>query len=133
MVIVLESLVGRWERIGSREVKHVLQLFLSFEVASANGLPWFPTLHYFKKLNLVVRLVDEFLNKSTGNLLLDGPDRHGLVDDRHAEASHFLGEELISVVIWNVLELLQTEVVKLHKFHSWERFNIEESDAGRKL
>lgn len=133
MVIVLESLVGCWEWIGSREVKHVLQLFLSFEVASANGLPWFPTLHYFKKLNLVVRLVDEFLNKSTGNLLLDGPDRHGLVDDRHAEASHFLGEELVSVVIWNVLELLQAQVVKLHKFHSWKGFNIEESDAGRKL
>lgn len=80
-----------------------------------------------------MRLVDEFLNKSTGNLLLDGPDRHGLVDDRHAEASHFLGEELVSVVIWNVLELLQAQVVKLHKFHSWKGFNIEESDAGRKL
>ena len=130
MEVILESLVSSREWVSSSEVKHVLQLFLSFEVASRELLPWFPALHYFQKFDLVVCLMDELLNKSARNLVLNGPNGHRLVHDSHAETSHFLAQKLVSIVIWHVLELLQGKVVQLHELHPWEWFHIQESDTS---
>ncbi len=42
-------------------------------------------------------------------------------------------QELITVNVWEVLELLEAEVVKLHQLHSWERLDIDESNTRREL
>ena len=56
-----------------------------------------------------------------------------LIDHLHAVTCHLADVILIAVLIWELIDLLEDQVVQLHELHSWERFNIHERETSREF
>ena len=78
---------------------------------------------------------DKFLDQSEGYLFLNSSDRSVLVYDLHAESGKLLREEFIgytqlkffrnfTIFVWQILQLLKSQIVDLHELHSGEWFYI---------
>ena len=96
-------------------------------------LPRTPLLHDTEELELVVSLVNQLLNKTAGNLLLDSTNAHVLIDDLHPESSKLAAVELVAVLVGQVSDLLQDQVVQLHQLHAGEGLNVHPCDASGEL
>jgi len=133
VVRVVVSLERCWEWIAPSKVKHTLHSILLCEVTSAQIRPWLPLLHNLEQFDFIMCLEDELLDQAGGDLLLNSANRHGLVHDGHSEPGELLAQELVSVLVWHVLQLLQAEVIEFHELHSWEGLDVQEGDTGGQL
>ena len=132
MSLVVESLPSAWEGISSSCVQDVQQ-FLFVLLLLLLVLPGRPLFHYFQQLQLIVRLEDQLLNHSSSNFVLNLSNGSCLVNYLHSKFGKFLREELVLVLVWQVLDLLQSQIVELHELHSGERLHIEVSDSSGQL
>jgi len=127
--------IGLWshwlrEWISAHKVSEVGFGLVVAEVLGVEELPWLPVLHNSQKFDFIVSLKNEFLNKPVRDLVLNSSDGLSLVNDFHSISCEFLTQDLVSINVRKILQLLESQIIKLHQLHSWEWFDIQESDTS---
>ena len=121
------------EGIVELEACHVQQdLLVPLQIVVVH-LPRPPLLHDTEEFDFVVGSKDELFHQSHRNSLLNGAHAHVLIDNLHAEAGHLATVILVAINVGQLFDLLEDQVVQLHKLHARERFDVQESHASGEL
>ena len=92
---VLVGLADGREGVIVAQVHHIEELLLLLDLTE-HVLPRFPALHDSDQLELVVCCIDQLLDHACSDLVLNGSDGAGLINDLHSEASKLLAEEFVA-------------------------------------
>lgn len=130
VLCVVESLESSWEWIGVGKVHQVLKRLLIFVILILKIFPWFPVLHYSQQFDFVVSLEDKLFDQARGDFVFDRTHGKVLIDDVHSKPGQLLAQGFVAVYVWQVLELLQGNVVEFHQLHSWEWFDIQKCNTS---
>ena len=131
MTLVVVSLVDHVEWVLVAERGHVEKMLSHHVSILVVHLPRSPLLHDAKEFHLVVCSLDEFLDEAGSNLLLNCTNALVLINDLHSPAGLLASVVFVAILFGELVDFLKDQVVKLHKLHPRERFNIDKGETGR--